>query len=75
MIWTTLTRANLGEVGRRNNLNEVLIVQSQYFTRDVLDPRVDKVEPIFPSVDVPDDPVIDVDKSVFGLLNTGEHSI
>ena len=75
MIWTTLTRANLGEVGRRNNLNEVLIVQSQYFTRDVLDPRVDKVEPIFPSVDVPDDPVIDVDKSVFGLLNTGKHSI
>jgi hypothetical protein len=75
MIVTTLARANLGEVSRRNNLNKVLIVQSQNFTRDVLDPRVDKVQPIFPSVNVSDDPIVNVDESVFGLLNTSEHSI
>lgn len=75
MVGTALARANLWEVGGRDNLNQVLVVKRKYLPRNVLNSGVNEVETIFPRIDVSDDAVVYIDKSVLCLLNTGEQTV
>ena len=75
MIGTAFTRANLWEVGGRDNLNQVLVVKRKYLARNVLNSGVNEVEAIFPRIYVSDDAVVYIDKSVLCLLNTGEQTV
>ena len=70
MIGATFTSANLWEVCGGNNLDQVLVVKSEDLARNVLNSGVNKVETIFPRVNVSNDSIVHVDESVLGHLHT-----
>lgn len=70
MVWATFTGTYFREVCRGNNLYQILIVEGEYFARNILNPWVDQVETIFSCVDVSDNSIVNINKSVFGHLHT-----
>jgi hypothetical protein len=75
VIRATLTCANLWEVRGGNNLDQVLVVESEDLARNVLNSGVNKVETIFPRVNVSNDSIVHVDESVLGHLHTCEKTV
>lgn len=57
------------------NLDQVLVVESENLPRNVLNSGVNKVETIFPRVNVPNDSIVHVDESVLGHLYTCEKTV
>ena len=75
MVGAAFAGADLGEMSRRNNLDQILVVQGKNFAGNPLNSRVDQIESIFSGVDVPDDAVVDIDECVFGHLHTSEQAV
>ena len=59
----------------RNNLEEVLVVESKDLLGNALDPGVDQVEAVLARVNVPDNAVVHVDEGVLGLLHRSQHAV
>ena len=70
MVIRALTCADFWEVGRWNNLEEVLVVECKNLARDALDTRIDKIETILSRIDIADDSVIYINKGIFCFLHT-----
>ena len=75
VVGATFTCANLWEVRGGNNLDQVLVVESEDLARNVLNSGVNKVETIFPRVNVSNDSIVHVDESVLGHLHTCEKTV
>ena len=62
-------------MGRRYDLEEVLVVEGQDLLTDTLDAGINQIQAVLTPIDVPNDPIVDIDEGVLSLLHTGEHPI
>ena len=76
MVRWHFRRADLGEHGGARDPHQLfLVVERQDPGTDVLDARVYHIESILSRVDIRDDPVVDINESLFCPLDTQKHSV
>ena len=67
--------ADLREVSRRLNLDQVLVVQSQDLLSNVLNPLIYEVKAVLPRIDVRDDSVVDINEGLFCFGHRDQHPV
>ena len=79
LMWMIRSNIRGGDLGQNSwagySHEPLLVVEGQDLCRNVLDSRVDHIEPVLACVDVRDDSIVYVDEGFFSALDADEHPI